>query len=140
MARITIEDCLEVLDNAFDICALAGKRAKDLSAGAESTIDSKDKPTVIALREIAESKIDMNYFEISHKEKIESQLFGTEGINEEEIIDELSQHVSEDTSMPTSATEIADDNTDISKINDDPENEISENLKELESSETIKTD
>ena len=42
--------------------------------------------------------------------------------------------------MHTSATEIADDNTDISKTNDDPDNETSENLKELESPETIKTD
>ena len=50
MARITIEDCLKVMDNAFDICALAGRRAKDLASGAEPLIDSKDKPTVIALR------------------------------------------------------------------------------------------
>ena len=57
MARITIEDCLKVMDNAFDICALAGRRAKDLASGAEPLIDSKDKPTVIALREIAEKKI-----------------------------------------------------------------------------------
>ena len=49
MARITIEDCLENMDNAFDICALAGKRAKDLASGAEPLIDSQDKPTVICL-------------------------------------------------------------------------------------------
>ena len=36
------------MDNAFDICALAGKRAKDLASGAEPLIDSQDKPTVIA--------------------------------------------------------------------------------------------
>ena len=66
MARITIEDCLENLDNAFDICALAGKRAKDLAAGAEPLVDSQDKPTVIALREISAGKIGMDYFEISN--------------------------------------------------------------------------
>ena len=71
MARVTIEDCLKIMDNAFDICALAGKRAKDLSAGAEPKIDCKDKPTVIALREIAQEKIGMDYFEISNKQKIE---------------------------------------------------------------------
>ena len=43
MARITIEDCLEELDNAFDICALAGKRAKDLASGADPLVESKDK-------------------------------------------------------------------------------------------------
>ena len=74
MARVTIEDCLKVMDNAFDICALAGKRAKDLSAGAEPKIDCKDKPTVIALREIAQEKIGMDYFEISNKQKIEKDL------------------------------------------------------------------
>tara|TARA_Y100000992_G_C21029764_1_gene379740 strand:- start:114 stop:536 length:423 start_codon:yes stop_codon:yes gene_type:complete len=94
MARITIEDCLENLDNAFDICALAGKRAKDLAAGAEPLVDSQDKPTVVALREISAGKIGMDYFEISNKEKIESQLFG-DGISEEEVINELSQQLEE---------------------------------------------
>ena len=100
MARITIEDCLKVMDNAFDICALAGRRAKDLASGAEPLIDSKDKPTVIALREISAGKISMDYFEISNKEKIESQLFG-DGISEEEVINELSQKLEE---MPTTET------------------------------------
>ena len=94
MARITIEDCLKVIDNAFDICSLAGRRAKDLAAGAEPLIDCDDKPTVIALREIAAEKIGMDYFEISNKEKIESQLFGS-GITEEEVINELSQKLDE---------------------------------------------
>ena len=92
MARITIEDCLKVIDNAFDICSLAGRRAKDLASGAEPLIDCNDKPTVIALREIAAEKIGMDYFEISNKEKIESQLFGS-GITEEEVVNELSQQL-----------------------------------------------
>lgn len=96
MARITIEDCLKEIDNAFDICALAGKRAKDLASGAEALVDSKDKPTVTALREIADQKINMDYFDISNKEKIESQLFGDgSGISEEEVIEELSSQLDE---------------------------------------------
>ena len=96
MARITIEDCLKEIDNAFDICALAGKRAKDLASGAEALVDSKDKPTVKALREIADQKINMDYFDISNKEKIESQLFGdSSGISEEEVIEELSNQLDE---------------------------------------------
>jgi DNA-directed RNA polymerase subunit omega len=94
MARITIEDCLKVIDNAFDICSLAGRRAKDLAAGAEPLIDCDDKPTVIALREIAAEKIGMDYFEISNKQKIESQLFGS-GITEEEVVNELGQKLDE---------------------------------------------
>ena len=59
MARITIEDCLKVIDNAFDICSLAGRRAKDLAAGAEPLIDCDDKPTVIALREIGGGNVSI---------------------------------------------------------------------------------
>jgi len=110
MARVTIEDCLEVMDNAFDICALAGKRAKDLSAGAEPKIDCKDKPTVIALREIAQEKIGMDYFEISNKQKIESQLFGN--ISEEEVIDELSQNLNKTPNVDTGEEPIDNDNSD----------------------------
>ena len=103
MARITIEDCLKEIDNAFDICALAGKRAKDLASGAEALVDSKDKPTVKALREIADQKINMDYFDISNKEKIESQLFGdTSGISEDEVIEELSNQLDESPDGETS--------------------------------------
>jgi len=131
MARITIEDCLEQLDNAFDICALAGKRAKDLASGADPLVESKDKPTVIALREISAGKIGMDYFEISNKEKIESQLFG-DGISEEEVITELSQQLEEMPSTESLASssnqqDITNDNTldaspainDDVKLNDD---------------------
>jgi DNA-directed RNA polymerase subunit omega len=131
MARITIEDCLEQLDNAFDICALAGKRAKDLASGADPLVESKDKPTVIALREISAGKIGMDYFEISNKEKIESQLFG-DGISEEEVITELSQQLEEMPSAESLASssnqqDVANDNTldaspainDDVKLNDD---------------------
>ncbi|MBH44712.1 MAG: DNA-directed RNA polymerase subunit omega [Gammaproteobacteria bacterium] len=89
MARVTIEDCLKRINNAYDIVALASKRAKDLMAGSEPLVDSKDKPTVIALREIAEGKINLDYFEISERQKIEQKLFDT--VSEEEIIDELNQ-------------------------------------------------
>ena len=110
MARVTIEDCLKVIDNAFDICSLAGRRAKDLAAGAEPLIDCNDKPTVIALREIAAEKIGMDYFEISNKEKIESQLFGS-GITEEEVVNELTQQLEENPS-----SHLADDSSVIAEI------------------------
>ena len=131
MARITIEDCLKVMDNAFDICALAGRRAKDLAAGAEPLIDSNDKPTVIALREISAGKVTMDYYEISNKEKIESQLFG-DGISEEEVINELSQKLEE---IPTTenlvTNNIVEDNKqDVSDIVEPSENasEITESI------------
>ncbi|MCR6701945.1 MAG: DNA-directed RNA polymerase subunit omega [Dokdonella sp.] len=59
MARITVEDCLEVVDNRFELVLMATKRARQLAKGADSVVDSNnDKPTVVALREIAERKVD----------------------------------------------------------------------------------
>ena len=55
MARITIEDCLEVIPNRFDMVLAASKRARYLAkSGDDSLMDwERDKPTVVALREIA---------------------------------------------------------------------------------------
>jgi DNA-directed RNA polymerase subunit omega len=59
MARITIEDCVEKVNNRFDLVLLATKRARQVARGATPLIDEeRDKPTVIALREIAEGHID----------------------------------------------------------------------------------
>jgi DNA-directed RNA polymerase subunit omega len=54
MARVTVEDCLENVDNRFQLVLVATKRARQLNDGAEPTVPrANDKPTVIALREIA---------------------------------------------------------------------------------------
>ena len=59
MARVTVEDCLENVDNRFQLVMLATKRARQLATkGAGPMVaEENDKPTVIALREIAEGKI-----------------------------------------------------------------------------------
>ncbi len=54
MARITVEDCLAVVDNRFELVRMASKRARQLSKGLDAAVDPEnDKPTVLALREIA---------------------------------------------------------------------------------------
>ncbi|MDR2011766.1 MAG: DNA-directed RNA polymerase subunit omega [Rhodanobacter sp.] len=59
MARITVEDCLEVVDNRFELVLMATKRARQLSKGATATVEGdNDKPTVLALREIADRRVD----------------------------------------------------------------------------------
>ena len=59
MARITVEDCLEHIENRFDLVLLAARRARQISQGAEPLVPPEnDKPTVIALREIAENLIN----------------------------------------------------------------------------------
>jgi len=58
MARVTVEDCLENVDNRFNLVLVAAKRARQLVNGKEATLDwENDKPTVVALREIAEGLI-----------------------------------------------------------------------------------
>lgn len=59
MARITIEDCLKKVGNRFQLVLLAAKRARQLSlGGAEATVSwENDKPTVVALREVAEGNL-----------------------------------------------------------------------------------
>lgn len=58
MARITVEDCLQNVDNLFQLVVLASQRARRLANGAEATVPlENDKPTVVALREIAAGNI-----------------------------------------------------------------------------------
>ena len=59
MARITVEDCLDHVDNRFDLVMIASKRARAIATGGKDPLVSEDgdKPTVLALREIAERKI-----------------------------------------------------------------------------------
>lgn len=58
MARITVEDCLEKVPNMFTLVLVAAKRARQLANGAHPMVDwENDKPTVVALREIAEGYI-----------------------------------------------------------------------------------
>jgi len=59
MARVTVEDCLENVDNRFELVLLATKRARQLAHGKEALLDwENDKPTVVALREIADGLVN----------------------------------------------------------------------------------
>jgi DNA-directed RNA polymerase subunit omega len=58
MARVTVEDCVDKIPNRFDLVLLASQRARQISGGAELTIDrDRDKNPVVALREIAEETV-----------------------------------------------------------------------------------
>ena len=72
MARITVEDCLEHVDNRFNLVLLASKRARQLEHGVEPLLPwDNDKPTVVALREIAAGLITNETVE-AQEEKSES--------------------------------------------------------------------
>ena len=57
MSRITVEDCLQKVNNRFELVMLASKRAKQLVKGAKPLIESDNREVVVALREIAEGKV-----------------------------------------------------------------------------------
>ena len=82
MARITVEDCLENIDNIFEMVLVAAKRARRIAHGADPMVQlENDKPTVLALREIAD------------------------GLVSPKILDEIEQPIAEELLQP----EVSDD-------------------------------
>ena len=60
MARVTVEDCVKVIESRFELILIAAERSRILSKGAEPLLDrDRDKNPVVALREIAERKLDL---------------------------------------------------------------------------------
>jgi DNA-directed RNA polymerase subunit omega len=67
MARITVEDCLKRIPNRFNLTLAATYRARQLAQGGTPLIEiSRDKPTVVALREIAAGKVGVEYLNRAH--------------------------------------------------------------------------
>lgn len=83
MARTTVEDCLENVDNRFQLVLVAAKRARELAAGADALVpEDNDKPTVIALREIAAGLIDVSILDkTSAREHAEESIVKEEELN-----------------------------------------------------------
>jgi DNA-directed RNA polymerase subunit omega len=85
MARVTVEDCVDKIPNRFDLVLLASQRARQISGGAELTIDrDRDKNPVVALREIAEQTVKPAHLEesvVSGLQKVQ--------IDDEEAPDEI---------------------------------------------------
>ena len=76
MARITVEDCLENIENRFELVLTATKRARQIGHGSEPLIpEENDKPTVIALREIAEGHIDTERVDLLQAEIEAAEVF-----------------------------------------------------------------
>lgn len=87
MARITVEDCLEHVDNRFELVIVGSKRARQLAVGGKEPMVPRenDKPTVLALREIAEGKIGPEILD-----EVSAQQHAMEAVvSEEEISQEL---------------------------------------------------
>jgi len=91
MARVTVEDCLSKVDTRFQLVLVAAKRARQLSNGAEAQLPwENDKPTVMALREIAEGLVDVSILD-ENLNKQEEDVFEISEVRMQEVVDELSQ-------------------------------------------------
>lgn len=87
MARITVEDCLEQVDNRFELVLTGARRARQLANGAEPRVAREnDKPTVIALREIADGLVDRGVLD-----EIEARAHAAEAVVSEEEAQEQIQ-------------------------------------------------
>jgi DNA-directed RNA polymerase subunit omega len=99
MARVTVEDCVLKIPNRFELVMLASQRARDISSGAALTIDrDNDKNPVVALREIADTTIDLDALSNSviqglrkHVESDEPVEEGGFGSGDPDILSDLMQ-------------------------------------------------
>ncbi len=78
MARVTVEDCLENVANRFELVMVASKRARQIATGGKDPLvdDESDKPTVIALREIAEGLVTPDLLTREDELEAEEELAG----------------------------------------------------------------
>ncbi|AWC24813.1 DNA-directed RNA polymerase subunit omega [Aminobacter sp. P9b] len=105
MARVTVEDCIDKVDNRFELVLLAGHRARQISQGAQITLPrDNDKNPVVALREIADETLSPDDLK-------------------EDLIHSLQKHVEVDEPEPE-APEAADQTTASAVDSDEPEENI----------------
>ena len=95
MARVTVEDCLDKVENRFELVLVAAKRAHQLNSGGyRTTLDAgKDKPTVLALREIEAGLIDASI--LTEEYAMEEELNAKDVLVEEKKISEVNEELSE---------------------------------------------
>jgi DNA-directed RNA polymerase subunit omega len=84
MARVTVEDCLDNVANRFELVMVASKRARQMATGGKEPLvqEESDKPTVIALREIAEGLVGPDILTREDEMEAEEELAGVMGSTE----------------------------------------------------------
>ncbi len=100
MARITVEDCIEKINNRFDLVVFAVQRGREISAGDQITVErDNDKNTVVSLREIAESTVDVTELKENLILSMQKQIVEEEKENEdetEEVISDSAENIIND--------------------------------------------
>jgi len=110
MARVTVEECLEHVENRFELVLVAAKRAHQLNSGGHrSTLDSgKDKPTVLALREIEAGLVDASI--LTEEYAMEAELSAQDKRNAEARMSEVEEELST-TALDSESDELVVDET-----------------------------
>jgi DNA-directed RNA polymerase subunit omega len=110
MARVTVEDCIAKVQNRFELVLMASKRAKDIERGATPSIPKdNDKPTLIALREIAGETISLAGLRELAKRNISDDNWTSESVLSDEELDEEEQEILEDDILDSDLDDIIDE-------------------------------
>ncbi len=111
MARVTVEDCLDHVENRFKLVLLASKRARQLSMGTEPLVEwENDKPTVVALREIEEGLVDEEMMEAALAQPAEEEM----PFDEDDLAAALHAEISRELTQPAPEGQIASQQSDAS--------------------------
>lgn len=132
MARVTVEDCIEIIPNRFELVVAAAQRAKQISSGAPLTVDrDNDKDSVVSLREIAEGSVQsaklmeeiVNHFcRRQAPEQFEATPFGDEMNDEMARLTEIRAEFSENQRMVDFTEEVENaDGMSFTEENIEPE-------------------
>ena len=135
MARITVEDCIDKFESRFELVLVASNRARKLHSGENPTVEKdNDKPTVIALREIADESLSIE----SLKDKLIEEYQTVSPLEEEELSLDYS-----DTEIEMSNEKLTEDgnqsNEESNEVGtlDEELNDINENLKNDDNIDTL---
>ena len=110
MARVTVEDCILKIPNRFELVMLAAQRTRNISAGAQLTVDrDNDKNPVVALREIAEETIDLKDLEDGLVKGLQKYVEMDEPEEDEMDMLSIQQELSEETGEAAPEAEIVED-------------------------------
>ena len=129
MARITVEDCIDKFESRFELVLVASNRARKLHSGETPTVEKdNDKPTVIALREIADESVSVD----SLKDKLIQEYQTVSPLDEEEL---SLDYAGSDTEMKDPITE---DDSEFNQV-DDKVNDLNRNLSDEVEDESVIT-
>lgn len=93
MARITVEDCVRIVPNRFELCLIASNRAKAILSGAPTTLDRKEKPAVISLREIADGLVGVDSVKENILSALKNRGLSDEIVKDDQIVESVNEEI-----------------------------------------------